>query len=111
MLVSRFGRWSAALKFRPLRWLTNKCYSAVSLLAPILTGVVLPRGVRVGDHFHIIHAGGIVIHREAVFADRCGGMHNAPIGTNLFKRGVPRVGNDVFIGTGAVVVGPITIGD
>jgi len=37
-------------------------------------------------------------------------MHNVTIGTNM-TGGAPRIGNDVFIGCGATILGEITIGD
>jgi serine O-acetyltransferase len=110
MALYRFGRWSRGLP-APLRWLTGKAYGLLGVFAPILTGVTIDRRMQVGKHFHIIHPGGIIIHPGVVFGDRCGIMHHVTVGTNMQRRGVPRIGNDVFIGTGAVVVGPITIGD
>ena len=38
-------------------------------------------------------------------------MHNVTVGTNMDKPGCPQIGDDVFIGAGAVVVGNIKIGD
>jgi serine O-acetyltransferase len=45
-----------------------------------------------------------------VIGDRCGIMHNVTIGTNMTE-GVPVIGDDVFIGVGACILGDITIGD
>ena len=38
-------------------------------------------------------------------------MHNVTVGTNMDRPGCPRIGDDVFLGTGAVVIGDIRIGD
>ncbi|MGB5810642.1 MAG: serine acetyltransferase [Polyangiales bacterium] len=111
MALYRFGNWSLARKNRQLRWLTSKMYGAVTPLMEILTGVRMDRMTRIGEGFHIVHTDApISIHPEAIIGDRVGVMHGVTIGTNTGE-GVPQIGNDVFIGTGAVVLGDITIGD
>ena len=111
LLLFRYGQWSLALRSRPLRWLTGKVYGLVRIFSPIFTGIAIDRGMRVGRQFRIIHAGGIVIHPDVVFGDRCGIMHNVTVGTNMDRPGTPVIGDDVFIGTGAVVIGNIRVGD
>lgn len=111
MLLYRYGRWGAGLRVAPLRWAANRVYGLLRTFSPILTGICMERNMKVGEHFHIIHPDGIIIHPGVEFGDRCGIMHNVTVGTNMNRPGVPRIGNDVFIGAGAVVVGPITIGD
>ncbi len=109
MVVYRFGIWSANRRLPPLRWLSSKLYGAMSLISEIVTGVRLDRSVSIGEGFCIVHAGMVSIHAERI-GDRCGIMHNVTIGTNMGP-GIPTIGNDVFIGTGACVLGKITIGD
>jgi serine O-acetyltransferase len=111
MLTYRFGRWSLALPFRPARWAAGKVYGALYLLTEILTGVHMPREVTIGRRFHIVHADGPVsIHPATVIGDDVGIMHNVTIGMNM-GMGVPRIGNRVFIGVGAAVLGDVTVGD
>jgi serine O-acetyltransferase len=93
-----------------LRWLTGKLYGVASLAAEIATGVTMDRNVQIGRGFHIIHAATIFIHPNVVIGDRCGIMHGVTLGTNMDER-VPVIGNDVFIGCGASVLGGIRIGD
>jgi serine O-acetyltransferase len=108
----RFGQWTDGMRPGVFRWVGEKVYGAAMTFAPILTGVAIDRRMRVGRGFHIIHAGMVLIHPDVVFGDRCGIMHNVTFGTNSRGgKGVPRVGNDVFVGPGAVVLGGITIGD
>ena len=111
MALYRFGQWSLRLQNKPLRWVTGKLYGFFRTFSPIVTGVAIDRGMRVGHRFRIVHAGGIVLHPDAVFGNRCGIMHNVTVGTNMDKPGCPRIGDDVFIGAGAVVIGNITVGD
>ena len=110
MFCYRFGRWAAELEFAPARWLFGKIYGGIMVFAPILSGVYLDRETRVGRRFHIVHPGMVLIHPHTQIGDRVGVMHGITIGQNM-AGGVPRIGNDVFIGTGAAVLGPITIGD
>jgi len=111
LLLFRFGQWSLSLRSAPLRWATGKVYGLARIFSPIFTGVAIDRGMRVGRQFRIVHAGGIVLHPEVVFGDRCGIMHNVTVGTNMDLPGCPRIGYDVFIGTGATVIGDIIVGD
>lgn len=110
LAVYRFGRWSMELRSAPLRWLTGKLYGLLSMVSEIVTGVTMDRTVRIGRDFHIIHAATIFIHPSVVIGDRCGIMHNVTIGTNM-DPGVPVIGDDVFIGCGASVLGAIQVGD
>jgi serine O-acetyltransferase len=111
MLLFRYGQWSLRLPFAPLRWITGKIYGFLRIFSPILTGIAIDRGMRVGHRFHIVHAGGVTINPGVTFGNRCGVMQNVTIGTNMDKPGCPKIGDDVFIGAGAVVIGNITIGD
>lgn len=110
LAVYRFGRWSLGLRWAPARWLTGKVYGLLSDLSEILTGITMSRTVEVGEGFHIIHAATIFIHPKVRIGARCGIMHNVTIGTNMDAR-VPEIGDDVFIGCGASVLGAVRVGD
>jgi serine O-acetyltransferase len=110
MVLYRFGRWAERIRFAPLRWICNKTYGFINIFWPIFSGVSIDRSTEVGERFHIVHAGMVVIHPGVRFGDRCGVMHNVTIGQNM-NSDVPTIGNDVFIGTGAVILGEINIGD
>src|SRR3989344_4870579 len=110
LVVYRFGRWSLQRKFLPWRWLPSKVYGFLNIVSEIVTGVIMERGVRVGTGFHIVHPERVRIHSSVVIGDRVGVMHGVTIGTNM-DRGVPVIGNDVFIGANATIIGRIRIGD
>lgn len=110
LVVYRFGRWSLQRRFVSSRWLTSKIYGFLNVLSEIVTGVIMERGVRIGERFHIVHPERVRIHPGVVIGDRVGVMHGVTIGTNMEKE-VPRIGNDVFIGANATIIGKITIGD
>ena len=106
----RFGRWALGLRFALLRWSFSKLYGMNQFILKITSGIQIPREAQIGQGFHIIHGQNIIIHPDVVIGDRCGIMHNVTIGTNM-KSGAPRLGDDVFLGAGAVVIGRISIGN
>jgi serine O-acetyltransferase len=75
-------------------------------------GITVPQQVRVGPGLYIGHFGGIVVHPDAVIGRDCNISQGVTIGqTNRGARqGVPRLGDRVYIGPGAKLVGDIRIG-
>ena len=94
----------------PIRVLLLKFYGLNQFLLLITSGLEIPCEAKIGKDFHIIHSGNILIHPDTVIGDRCGILPGVIIGTNM-KPGVPTIGNDVFIGHGAKILGKISIGD
>ena len=76
-----------------------------------LTGIELHEGC-CGPGIHIAH-GKVVVHHNAQIGANCKLMSDVTIGINGRKdvSGVPVIGNRVFIGTGAKIIGPIYIAD
>ena len=107
----RYGAWSLTQKFRPWRMLNSAVYFVMHFLTSTVTKVYLERTTEVGADLHLIHATMIQIHPGVRIGERCGIMHNVTIGSNLYKYEVPVVGNDVFIGCGASILGDVKIGD
>jgi len=68
---------------------------------------------RIGKGLYIGHFGGIVIHGDAEIGENCNLSQGMTIGIlNRGKNaGVPKIGNRVFIGPGAAILGGITIGN
>jgi serine O-acetyltransferase len=75
-----------------------------------LTGVDLDRTTQVGEALHIVHGGMISIHPDAIIGDRVGIMHGVTLGTNMGP-GAPVIGDDVFIGCQASILGRVKIGN
>ncbi|MEL7371819.1 MAG: serine acetyltransferase, partial [Myxococcota bacterium] len=105
----RFGRW-VQNKPLPIRWLGGKLYGAGLIVAEAISGIYLARDTEVGDGLHFVHAGGINIHPGSIIGDRVGIMHGVTLGTGPDGR-APTIGNDVFLGANASVVGGVSIGD
>jgi serine O-acetyltransferase len=79
----------------------------------ILTGISLPYSATIGHSFYIGHFGGVIINSQSVIGDNCNISQGVTIGVSGRHkfRGVPIIGNNVYIGVNAVVAGKITIGD
>lgn len=73
----------------------------------------IPPNVKIGEGLYFGHAFNITINHNAVIGKNCNIHKGVTIGReNRGKRkGTPTIGNNVWIGVGAVVVGNITIGD
>jgi serine O-acetyltransferase len=112
MAVYRFGRWRYGIRPSFLRPPFSFLYKLLKVWSQILTGIDLPCEVVVGRRFLIEHFGGIVISGDTVFGDDCVVRNGVTVGLrHTGVRGAPRIGNRVDIGTGAKVLGAITIGD
>ncbi len=112
LVVYRFGRWRYTIGSRILRLPFSFIYRVLKLMSQILTGIDLPCEARLGRRFCIEHFGGIIISGDAVFGDDCVIRNGVTVGLRRTGvRGAPVMGNRVDIGTGAVILGDITIGD
>ncbi len=78
-----------------------------------MTGIEVHPGATIGRRLVIDHGVGVVIGETAVIGDDCIIFHGVTLGGIKFDpvKRHPTVGNHVLIGTGAKVLGPITIGD
>lgn len=76
-------------------------------------GFQIPLGTNIGKGLYIGHFGTVVVNGAAKLGANCNLAHTTTIGrVNAGQReGCPNIGSRVWIGTGAVVVGNITIGD
>jgi len=77
-----------------------------------LCGISLSLDTKVGGGLYIGHYGGIVIHPQVVIGENCNISQGITIGEGGRgeKRGVPKIGDHVYIGPGAVIFGNIEIG-
>ncbi|MBZ0300875.1 MAG: serine acetyltransferase [Anaerolineae bacterium] len=76
-------------------------------------GISLPYTTRIGPGFYIGHFGGIVVNDQVILGKNCNLSQNVTLGiANRGKRpGCPVIGDEVYIGPGAVIFGHVTIGN
>ena len=77
------------------------------------TGIEIHPGAVIGKGLFIDHGIGVVIGETAIIGDNVTLFHGVTLGGTGKEKGKrhPTVGNNVFIGSGAKVLGNITIGD
>jgi serine O-acetyltransferase len=81
-------------------------------MVQIVTGIELPCEVAVGPGFVIDHFGGIIISGYASFGEGCRIRNGVVVGLrHVEDKRAPAIGNNVDIGAGAKLLGPIRIGD
>jgi serine O-acetyltransferase len=104
-----FHRINHALWNRGFKWLAR----LGSHIARWLTGIEIHPGARIGRRFFIDHGMGVVIGETAEIGDDCTLYHGVTLGGTSWNKGKrhPTLGNDVVVGAGAKILGPIRIGD
>lgn len=111
MLVYRFGRWRYGIRPAWLRKPFSLLYHVLFKAVQILTGIELPCEATVGRNFVIDHFGGIVISGYARFGDNCRIRNGVVVGLSRVEEPIaPIIGDNVDIGTGAKLLGPIRVG-
>jgi serine O-acetyltransferase len=78
-----------------------------------ITGIEIHPGAKIGKRFFIDHGMGAVIGETAEIGDDCTLYHAVTLGGITWNAGKrhPTLGNNVVVGAGAKILGPITIGD
>lgn len=89
---------------QPVRYVAER-------LTEITTGISIPVQAEFGPGLRIHHFGGIIIHPTVKVGARCTLYHDVTLGADGLTEAAPTLGNDVMIGTGARVLGGISLGD
>lgn len=85
----------------------------ISQLARFFTGIEIHPGAKIGKGLFIDHGMGVVIGETAEIGDDVIMYHGVTLGGTGKDKGKrhPTIGNNVLIGAGAKILGPINIGD
>jgi serine O-acetyltransferase len=85
---------------------------AISYASRAVTGVEIHPAASIGSDFFIDHGAGVVIGETAEIGDRVTVYQGVTLGGTGFARGKrhPTVEDDVTIGSGAKLLGPLTVG-
>ncbi len=106
IIMYRFGNalWKMKIPFIP---------RMISQMSRNMTGIEIHPGAKVGKGLFIDHGMGVVIGETSVIGDNVTLYQGVTLGGTGKEKGKrhPTLGNNVVVGTGAKVLGNITIGD
>jgi serine O-acetyltransferase len=102
MVFYRLMQWSGRYRLVPLEMLFNK-------LNAVCCNCIIGRGAEFGPGFVLIHSTGVVINGRVRGGANIHIEHQVTIGAE--RRQSPVLGDGVFLGAGAKVIGAVTIGD
>lgn len=101
--------------YRICRWLYLKripvLHIFIQRFTELTTGISIPPTVSIGKGLLIEHFGGIVINAGAKIGDYCTIAHCVTVGNKRPGGKSPVIGNNVYICTGAKVLGEIVVGE
>ncbi len=102
LLIHRLSHW---LWLKGLKWLARVSAN----IARLFTGIEIHPGAKIGRRFFIDHGMGVVIGETAEIGDDCTLYHGVTLGGTSWQKGKrhPTLGNDVVVGAGAKILGPI----
>ena len=85
----------------------------LSEITRFFTGLEIHPGATIGRGFFVDHGAGVVIGETTEIGDNCVLFHNVTLGGTGKHQGKrhPTLGRNVFVGTGAILLGPIEVGD
>ena len=96
-------------------WRNNWKFLArfLSHMTRMFTGVEIHPGATIGQRFFIDHGMGVVIGETARIGDDVTLYHGVTLGGTSFMKGIrhPQIGNNVIVGAGAQLLGPIQVGN
>lgn len=109
--VYRYGRWTRTIQPRWLSLPFKAVYILLKVPAELVFGIDISANADIGPGLYIGHFGGIFLHGDA--------GRNLSVGQGVtmgFKGagksdGWPSLGDDVYLGTGAKIIGRIRIGN
>jgi serine O-acetyltransferase len=105
LLIYRFAHF---LWGKKLKWLAR----AFSYFGRWFTGIEIHPGATIGRRFFIDHGTGVVIGETAEIGDDVTLYHGVTLGGTTWRKGKrhPTVEDNVVVGAGAKILGPITVG-
>ena len=90
-----------------------KTARALNYFSRMVTGSDIHPGAKIGKNFFIDHATGVVIGETSEIGDDVSVYQGVTLGgvSSEKKKRHPTIGNNVVIGAGATILGPITVGN
>ena len=101
MIWYRLMQWAGRWRLMPLELLFNR-------INTFFCNCIIGRGAEFGPGFVLIHATGVVINGGVRGGSNVKLEHQVTIGAE--RRQSPVLGDDLFVGAGAKIIGSVTIG-
>ncbi len=102
MICYRCMQASQRAGLSPLAMIFNK-------LNAVFGQCIIGRGADFGQRFVLIHSQGVVVNGSVTGGDDIKLEHQVTIGAERDQS--PRLGHRIFVGAGAKIVGPVSVGD
>ncbi|HWP93783.1 MAG TPA: serine O-acetyltransferase [Thermodesulfobacteriota bacterium] len=115
-VIFAYPGFHAIVLHRMSHWLWNNHLEflarVLSHISRALTGIEIHPGAKIGKSFFIDHGMGVVIGETSEIGDNVTIYHGVTLGGTSFTRGKrhPTIENNVTIGAGAKILGPLTVG-
>jgi len=94
------------------KWKIPLAPKLIKLICFLLYNSSIPYQCKIGKGSRFGYGGiGVVIHKRVVIGENCTIGTNITIGGKSQEYNVPIIGNNVYMATGAKILGPITIGN
>lgn len=112
LFAYRFGYWAGKIRIPLLGHICRLLYFFLNKLVEIMAGISISSDAEIGKGLYVGHFGGIFINSGAKLGENCNIGQGVTIGNlGLGRPESPVIGNNVYIGAGAKILGGITIGD
>lgn len=110
LILHRLTRWNMYTKIPIFYQIFNVILRITSSVFQITWGIMISNGCDIGRGFYIDHHGGIWVGAEKM-GRNCNISHHVTIGRTEASTGYPTIGDNVYFGTGCIVIGEINIGN
>jgi serine O-acetyltransferase len=114
IVVYRFQRWvMLECRIPVVKHVLRVVSAPVELLVQTLTGINIQAGCEIGPGLYIGHYGTIFIHGDVKLGKFCNISQENTFGIagRGDKRGVPEIGDFIYIGPGAKIIGKVKVGN
>lgn len=106
--INRYQRAAAKTGF--LHALLRKYFALVHKFWSLLTGSDIDREAKISADLQLPHPNGVIMHKSVTIGHSCMIMQQVTLG-QTGNSGAPQIGNAVYIGAGAKLLGDIVIGE
>lgn len=113
VLTYRVRHWGVTRSPRPLWRLIGLAAAPAEFLLRLGISGQISGQCSIGRRVRFGHAWGIVIHPSVTIGEHCTIYHQVTLGVNEHRQPItgPVIGNRVYIGAGAKIIGAVHVGD